>query len=1336
MARPVELGRSRGCLGLGAGPREPRRLTFGISTQLQSSRAVLPACPVAAPQQQSGPSSAPDLTVVASGADSAVDVQQQLASLISADASTARRGRLDVPSAPSTSGRSRSPDGGARGSGRDRPSTRDRPSARRGGSGRRTGAGAGGGGSGGGGDGRRVSGSGPQSGSHAASFYGEYVDGAATKLVVARVWERIMSESRQQQGPQQQQQQPPPPQQQQGQGQAELRAAAARDGAEEVEEEAGAPDVEQEQQQQQQQQRAALSKDALRRHQLPPPPPPPPLPEPRQRGRASAGTSATTTTASGRGPLGATALRRAAADTAAAADAAAEAAAGAGAWSVSARAPAAPATGALAGTARTGAVVASPSSSSARRVSLYLGPQYELELPTGPAPAPASGSSSNDIGSSVGSSGGGSAAFTLLYDIMGSGAAAAAAALEDEAEAAAGAAAAGQEGRPGLSAAREGEGDDEWLTGPGPAWELSEEELRADMDMEAQGLGLGLGGAGAAAARGRQGRGRQGSGGLGQGRVRTVRSAHLSSPLQVRLVGPPGEELEDGLDGAGAQEDAGRGRGGRGGGGPLRGRAAAASASAASRAGTRQHPHHQQPHVDPLHTQQAHYAAAAQRQMARQRDLVEALVGRRDDAEVAERIRLLAAVNRSGVTAVNAVLGVLGDMGHVHALSRLLGLAVGLGAYNEHTYASAFRGLYRAGRLGMALSAFEEACRSGRDLGPVACSALLHIMAQERNLRLAWQLFDQMVAARMTLNRYAYNCMAHLASLHGALDDTLLLYNMMKSEARQHQRLQQQALQQQQAAAAVAAAPGEEADAAAAEEAAEEPHVGAAFSGSAAAGGGAGTAGAHVYRSAVELTLDCSPDAYTYSALVRAAVTTGRGDLLPALFNEMAASQRAADRAAGRPRRLAPGEGEGRLGLSTEVWGHFISAASRTGQPELAMRFFEAGISELGLLPSTPIYNAALAAMARAGRPLGELMVLYREMVGGCSRPLPQGQGQQQQGQGQGQQNQQQAGGSAATRLRRRGQRSAAAAAEAEAEAEPAAAATAAAPDGAAAGPQHEEGPGVVVQPPLRPDAYTFNALLTAAAHDLAPLAAVHGVRSDMAAAGVRLNTYVGTSLINALRKTPELSRAGGAGAGTGAGGAGGGGAAAVVSEAEAVMSELVAGGAASATSYICMAALYAAARRPADVLRVVREMAAAGVAADASSWEFLVTAVGDADLFGLVPQLQRAAEAQARAAERAAAAAAAEASRRRQQGRQQGQAQAQGQSGAGAAGAGAGGAAADGAGDASWRVSEEGQRERAEEDKRRVADYFGRMEVESRRRQEERQQRRQQQQQQQQQQH
>ena len=74
----------------------------------------------------------------------------------------------------------------------------------------------------------------------------------------------------------------------------------------------------------------------------------------------------------------------------------------------------------------------------------------------------------------------------------------------------------------------------------------------------------------------------------------------------------------------------------------------------------------------------------------------------------------LASVNRSGVTAVNAVLGVLADMGHVHALQRLLRLAVGLGAYNEHTYASAFRGLYRAGRLGMALAAFEEACRCVR----------------------------------------------------------------------------------------------------------------------------------------------------------------------------------------------------------------------------------------------------------------------------------------------------------------------------------------------------------------------------------------------------------------------------------------------------------------------------------------------------------------------------------------------------------------------------------------------------------------------------------------------
>ena len=590
----------------------------------------------------------------------------------------------------------------------------------------------------------------------------------------------------------------------------------------------------------------------------------------------------------------------------------------------------------------------------------------------------------------------------------------------------------------------------------------------------------------------------------------------------------------------------------------------------------------------------------------------------------------------------------------------------------------------------------------------------------------------------MTLNRYAYNCMAHLASLHGALDDTLLLYNMMRSEARQQQqRHRQQQQQQQLQQAAATATAGTAAGGAAAQreeaepEAAADESVGAAFSGSQ---GGHSSHNGAAYRShAPELTLDCSPDAYTYSALVRAAVTAGRGDLLPALFNEMAASQRAADRAAGRPRPLAPGEGEGRLGLSTEVWGHFISAASRTGQPELAMRFFDAGIAELGLLPTTPIYNAALAAMARAGRPLPELMSLYREMVGGCSRPLPQHQQQLQQQQHQQQQAAAAAaaapdgagpgapgrggGGPAATRRRRRAAAAAvataAAAAGGETEAEPMAAV------GDAADGELE-----VRQPPLRPDAYTFNALLTATAHDLAPLAAVHAVRSEMVAHGVQLNTYVGTSLINALRKTPELSRAGGAGAGA-AGGSAAAGAAAVVSEAEAVMSELVAGGAASATSYICMAALYASARQPGDVLRVVREMVAGGVVADGSSWEFLVAAAEDAGLYGLVPQLQRAAEAQACAAEQAAAAAAAETSRRRQQARQPGQGQGQRQSGELGVGA------VEGAGDAVWRASEEGQRERAEVEKRRVGEYFDRMGAESRQRQDEWQQRRQQQQQQ-----
>ncbi|PNH09571.1 hypothetical protein TSOC_003833, partial [Tetrabaena socialis] len=198
---------------------------------------------------------------------------------------------------------------------------------------------------------------------------------------------------------------------------------------------------------------------------------------------------------------------------------------------------------------------------------------------------------------------------------------------------------------------------------------------------------------------------------------------------------------------------------------------------------------------------------------------------------------------------------ILGNIGHVHELRRLLTMMVALDLINEHSYSVAFRGWARCNKFDMALSAFEEA--SGRDLGPVACSTLLTTCAKQRNMRLAWQLFDTMVAQGMTLNRYSYNCMAHMAALGGRVDDAVLIYNMMK------------------AAAASTALTDEQKN-------------------------------------------DNRPDSYTYAALVQAAATGGRTDLLPSLFNEMVAAQRAAERAAGRPRRQQAGAAEGEGQMSQE----------------------------------------------------------------------------------------------------------------------------------------------------------------------------------------------------------------------------------------------------------------------------------------------------------------------------------------------------------------------------------------------------------------------------------
>jgi pentatricopeptide repeat protein len=211
----------------------------------------------------------------------------------------------------------------------------------------------------------------------------------------------------------------------------------------------------------------------------------------------------------------------------------------------------------------------------------------------------------------------------------------------------------------------------------------------------------------------------------------------------------------------------------------------------------------------------------------------------------------------------------------------------------------------------------------------------------------------------MSLNRYAYNAMAHLASLHGALDDALMLYGMMKDEARRRR-------QQTPPPPATASARGAQAG--------EDDAARACAPGEAAAPS--------------SVALDVSPDEYTYSALVRAAAAAGRADLLPSLFNEMIASRRAAEREAGRPRRGAGGggggEGEAQTGVEvgwgergggaslavlgwmrswvagrlpmqsqqgvcvcvygTQVWGHFITAATRLSQPRLAQRIFEEGI--------------------------------------------------------------------------------------------------------------------------------------------------------------------------------------------------------------------------------------------------------------------------------------------------------------------------------------------------------------------------------------------------------
>ncbi|EFJ43141.1 hypothetical protein VOLCADRAFT_119158, partial [Volvox carteri f. nagariensis] len=106
----------------------------------------------------------------------------------------------------------------------------------------------------------------------------------------------------------------------------------------------------------------------------------------------------------------------------------------------------------------------------------------------------------------------------------------------------------------------------------------------------------------------------------------------------------------------------------------------------------------------------------------------------------------------------------------------------------------------------------------------------------------------------------------------------------------------------------------------------------------------------------------------------------------------------------------------------------------------------------LGLLPNREVYNILLAGLAKS-RPLPELLGFYNEMVRGCLRTTIPVRGSDAAAGG---------GGTAAVEIP----------------------------------------PGAVRQPPLTPDHYTFNALLTAAAHHMTDLATLDRIRREMARVG------------------------------------------------------------------------------------------------------------------------------------------------------------------------------------------------------------------------------------------
>ncbi|KAG1664708.1 hypothetical protein FOA52_006683 [Chlamydomonas sp. UWO 241] len=139
------------------------------------------------------------------------------------------------------------------------------------------------------------------------------------------------------------------------------------------------------------------------------------------------------------------------------------------------------------------------------------------------------------------------------------------------------------------------------------------------------------------------------------------------------------------------------------------------------------------------------------------------------------------AIKEVSTIALNHALIVLGSERRHSDVLLLLRAVVDARADNEHTHAAAISALDASGRFDMALAHFEGLMRRGTDVGPVCASVLIKLCAQRRDLPLALDVFHRL-AGHSTLNRFTYNCLVHLCSVLGRMDDALMVLGMMHDD--------------------------------------------------------------------------------------------------------------------------------------------------------------------------------------------------------------------------------------------------------------------------------------------------------------------------------------------------------------------------------------------------------------------------------------------------------------------------------------------------------------------------------------------------------------------------